>query len=306
MRGYIHRHLAMRKYLSPSTSGSVYCNRSGWQDFLVGEGIVFSHRTSDYDSENFPEHLHSHDYCELLFFERGEVQYLCGDRSVTPREGCVVMIPSGKSHTARLLSPSVYERFVLYFKPSAFDFFGQSAYLIRHLFSENSSVYFHLGAQSRDAVRKRLRRIEALLERQEKDSRLLAYAEITLLLHTLQEELSAVERSAELDEEALPEHIRELRDFLDENYASLSSVEEVAAHFYYSREYATRIFTKYFNLSPWKYVEQLRIRDACQRIDHGERITEVCYAVGYRSMSAFSAAFHRLMGASPTEYRKKQ
>ena len=305
MRGYINRHLSMQKY-EKKESYAIYRSRNGWLDFLVGEQIVFSHRTSNYTDENFPEHLHSHDYCELLFFERGEVQYLCGDRSITPREGCVIMIPSEKSHTARLLTPSVYERFVLYFKPSAFDFFGQSAELIRDLFSKNDSFFFHLGTQSRDAVRKCLRRIETMLESQEKDAALLAYAEITLLLHTLQEERSATERCTELDEETLPQHVRELRAFLDQNYTAIESVEQVAAQFYYSREYVTRIFGQYFNLSPWKYVEQLRIRDACRQIDAGKKITEVCYAVGYRSMSAFSAAFRRVMGAAPTQYRAKE
>lgn len=306
MKGYIQRHIAMRKYHQTSDTCSVYRNQSGWQDFLVGDSIVFSHRTNDYCEKNFPEHLHSHDYCELIFWERGEVGYLCGDRSITPREGCVVMIPSKKSHTAKLRKPSVYERFVLYFTPAAFDFFGKSAQLIQDVFFGNDTFFFHLRNQSRDEITKQLRRIEAILEKEDKDAQLLAYAEITLLLHRLQEEISSSKENTDPTEEALPQHIRDLRNFLDKNYVSVESVEEVAAHFYYSREYATRIFTKYFNLSPWKYVEQLRIRDACQRIDDREKITEICYAVGYRSMSAFSAAFRRVMGVSPTEYRKKK
>ncbi len=301
MKAYLQRHLAMGKYLEKRTDGFSYRHRHGWQDFYVGEGIVFSHRTNEYTEENFPEHLHSHDYCELLFWVSGEVQYLCGDRGVFPKEGCVVMIPPEKSHTARLVSPSTYERFVLYFKPSAFDFCGRSMGIFDGLFSESDAVSFCLSPTVREEVRARLSRIEEILKSESTDAQLLAYAEITLLLHSLKKEKA----DAEIGGEALPVQVRKLRNFLDEHYASVSSVEEIATRFYYSREYVTRIFAQYFNLSPWKYVEQLRIRDACRRIDAGEKITAVCYAVGYHSMSAFSAAFRRVMGASPTEYKQK-
>lgn len=301
MKAYLQRHLAMGKYLEKRTDGFSYHHRHGWQDFYVGEGIVFSHRTNEYAEENFPEHLHSHDYCELLFWVSGEVQYLCGDRGVFPKEGCVVMIPPEKSHTARLVSPSTYERFVLYFKSSAFDFCGQSTGIFDGLFSESDAVSFCLSPTVREEVRARLSRIEKILKSESTDAQLLSYAEITLLLHSLKKEKA----DAEIGGEALPVQVRNLRNFLDEHYASVSSVEEIATRFYYSREYVTRIFAQYFNLSPWKYVEQLRIRDACHRIDAGEKITAVCYAVGYHSMSAFSAAFRRVMGASPTEYKQK-
>ena len=291
----------MGKYVEQASNSAVYLNRSGWQDYCVGEGMIFSHRISDYTEENFPEHLHSHDYCELLFWLGGDVQYLCGDRSILPSDGCVVLLPPNQSHTARLLRACRYERFVLYFKPSAFDFFGKSTELLKGLFSENEPRSFCLSPQIREEIRAKLWRIEELLSKEGEDAQLLAYAELTLLLHTLKKEKD----TSSSDGEVLPAQVRELRNFLDENYTTLSSVEEIAARFYYSREYVTRIFGQYFNLSPWKYVEQLRIKEACRRIDAGEKITSVCYAVGYHSMSAFSAAFRRIMGASPTEYRQK-
>ena len=301
MKAYLQRHLAMGKYLEKKSDGFSYHHRHGWQDFYVGEGIVFSHRTNEYTEENFPEHLHSHDYCELLFWEMGDIQYLCGDRSVTPSVGSVILLPSGKSHTARLLRASRYERFVLYFKPSAFDFCGRSTQIFDGLFSESDAVSFCLSPNVREEVRARLSRIEEILKSESTDAQLLAYAEITLLLHSLKKEKA----DAEIGGEELPLQVRKLRNFLDENYTTVSSVEAIAARFYYSREYVTRIFGQYFNLSPWKYVEQLRIKEACHRIDADEKITAVCYAVGYHSMSAFSAAFRRVMGSSPTEYKQK-
>ena len=53
-----------------------------------------------------------------------------------------------------------------------------------------------------------------------------------------------------------------------------------------------------------EYLEQCRIRAAEERILAGDRIADVSFAVGYRSMSAFSAAFRRVTGQTPSETRK--
>ena len=94
-----------------------------------------------------------------------------------------------------------------------------------------------------------------------------------------------------------------IRRYIEEHYDSITSIEEVAERFYYSREYISRLFRRYYNLSPGEYLERCRIREARLRIGNGERIADVCFGVGYRSMSAFSAAFRRVTGKQPSAFR---
>lgn len=72
---------------------------------------------------------------------------------------------------------------------------------------------------------------------------------------------------------------------------------------------ARRTFTRSFReetgmgLAMWR--RQVRVMEAASRIAAGESVTTVAYNVGYNSPSAFTAMFHRTLGAAPTEYCRK-
>ena len=62
MRDYFGSHL--RKYYTsvqdPQPGLKVCTNRNGWQDYFLGEYLVFSHRITFYNRETFPDKLHTH------------------------------------------------------------------------------------------------------------------------------------------------------------------------------------------------------------------------------------------------------
>jgi AraC-like DNA-binding protein len=49
-------------------------------------------------------------------------------------------------------------------------------------------------------------------------------------------------------------------------------------------------------------VQQVRLADAVCRLSLGEPIARIACGLGYRSASAFSAMFHRALGAPPQRY----
>jgi YesN/AraC family two-component response regulator len=54
------------------------------------------------------------------------------------------------------------------------------------------------------------------------------------------------------------------------------------------------------------YLELLRIKKANELLDKGERpISGIAQAVGYTSSNSFGRAYKRVMGFSPSAYRKK-
>jgi AraC-like DNA-binding protein len=104
----------------------------------------------------------------------------------------------------------------------------------------------------------------------------------------------------------LPETVSAIRRYIESNYASVTSIDSLAREFYYSREHLSRVFRKYYNIAPHEYIEQCRIREAMRRIRAGERVADVCYLVGYRSMSVFLAAFRRFTGVTPSVFRHRE
>ena len=101
-----------------------YRNHLGWDDFYLGENLIFSHRLNPYDVSAFPEKLHTHNFYELDIYESGDISYIADNHEIFPNKGDIIIFPPGLLHTARLAQKSQYARYVFYFNAELFDFLG--------------------------------------------------------------------------------------------------------------------------------------------------------------------------------------
>ena len=85
--------------------------------------------------------------------------------------------------------------------------------------------------------------------------------------------------------------------------SSVSTVAEVAEHFFYSREYVSRLFKKYLNTTVANYVLQRRIVYSQRLIETDMPLLDVCYQAGFGSTSSFIRAFQSVTGMTPSKYR---
>jgi AraC-like DNA-binding protein len=106
--------------------------------------------------------------------------------------------------------------------------------------------------------------------------------------------------------ESLPPKMLEIKSYIDENYAEIESVSDVAKNFFYSREYVSRLFKKYYSVSVSDYLARVRVIRSIEMMQGGVSVTDACFAVGFGSMSAFYLTFRKNMGMSPSEYAKRQ
>lgn len=304
MKGYIESHVRRGEYGEEQLFPHRFRNVQGWTDHFIGEGIVFSHRDTDYVPETFRDALHTHAFYELVIWKSGDVRYILDDRRVDPTPDTVTVIPPNTVHSSQLLRPSRYERYVLYLSESAFASFASGPSVLLHV---ASPALVRMPSEEKELKLQRLlTRIEERLQKGGAGAELAALSSVIELLVLIGEAVSAdPQNDGPADLRLLPEPVRVIRRYIEEHYDTITSVEEVAERFYYSREYVSRLFRRYYNLSPGEYVERCRIREARIRIAGGERIADVCYGVGYRSMSAFSAAFRRVTGKTPSSFRER-
>ena len=71
------------------------------------------------------------------------------------------------------------------------------------------------------------------------------------------------------------------------------------------RRTLTRLFRQDTGMSLAAWRQQVRLLEALSLLTIGRPVTNVAYDVGYASPSAFSAAFHRTFGASPSQFVPK-
>jgi AraC-like DNA-binding protein len=67
-----------------------------------------------------------------------------------------------------------------------------------------------------------------------------------------------------------------------------------------------RDFRAAFGVSPQRFLHKLRITRALPLLGKGAAIADVALAVGYSDQSAFTRRFHRVMGCTPSAWRRIQ
>lgn len=107
----------------------------------------------------------------------------------------------------------------------------------------------------------------------------------------------------EIEEEVLP-FMEEVIEAADERLSDPDlTVGDLASAVALSRRQFTRKVKQSIGEPPGDLIHQLRLERAKTLLTGGaESVAEVAYAVGYRSPSAFTQAFRRELGKTPTEY----
>ena len=96
------------------------------------------------------------------------------------------------------------------------------------------------------------------------------------------------------------EKISEMLRFIDNNLAEDLSIDELASRFYISKYHMMRRFREETGSSIHTYLSDKRLLLARDLINEGVSATDACFRSGFRSYSAFSRAYGKLFGVTPT------
>ena len=85
------------------------------------------------------------------------------------------------------------------------------------------------------------------------------------------------------------------------------SLHKVASHFGLSEGYLSHFFKDQVGENFLAYLENERIKHACQLLDQGQlSVNDIAGQVGYNSVQSFRRAFKRVKGVNPTTFRDPQ
>lgn len=104
--------------------------------------------------------------------------------------------------------------------------------------------------------------------------------------------------------EIVPAAIQKSVAYLQAHYKQHDlTISKVASESYMSEVYFRRLFKMAFNITPQKYIIQLRIQNAVGLISTGYySLAEVAQMSGYTDYKYFSVEFKKHMGVSPSDY----
>lgn len=115
------------------------------------------------------------------------------------------------------------------------------------------------------------------------------------------QQIPAVKRSTKIE---VYKRINNAKDYIDENYSGEIKIEDAARAACMSNFHFLRLFKKVFNETPYQYITYKRLAKASSLIMKTEiSITDVCFEVGFSSLSSFSWLFKQKYGISPEAMR---
>jgi len=99
-------------------------------------------------------------------------------------------------------------------------------------------------------------------------------------------------------------HLLRAKDLIDARYRESLDVATLARAARLSQAHFSREFRRAFGETPHQYLLTRRLERAAALLRHTDRsVTEVCFAVGLRSVGSFTTSFRRAFGVPPAAYR---
>jgi|KBSMisStandDraft_5_1062788.scaffolds.fasta_scaffold195794_3 AraC-like DNA-binding protein len=99
-------------------------------------------------------------------------------------------------------------------------------------------------------------------------------------------------------------HLLRARDLADARYREPLDVPAMARAACLSAAHFSREFRRAFGETPHQYLLTRRLERAAALLRTTDRsVSDICLAVGLRSVGSFTTSFGRLFGRSPTQYR---
>lgn len=108
------------------------------------------------------------------------------------------------------------------------------------------------------------------------------------------------------NEEKLPQVVETALKILQQDFAFLDGIGDLAQRLEVSQEYLTRTFRDHVGMTPGKYLNQVRIEHAkllLRQADHN--IAFVADACGFANGNYFARVFRSMVGVSPSAYAKE-
>lgn len=98
-----------------------------------------------------------------------------------------------------------------------------------------------------------------------------------------------------------------IMQYIEENYVFIKHISDITTTFHVSEAYIFQIYRKNYNVTPKQYINKLRIRHACHRLQHtSHTIKSIALDCGFDSYEYFVNVFKEIAGCTPTEYRKQK
>lgn len=240
--------------------------------------------------QKFPNHFH--DYYVIGFIENGKRHLSCKNKQYTIEMGDLVLFNPSDNHTCEQIDGRTLDYRCINIQKDvmrkvAFEITGKEyvPYFIENVLFHNELV-------------SSLRELHLMVMQEEKD-----FKKEELFLFIIEQLIT--EYSDDVPATAIQETNTEIKtvcDFLENNYMESISLNELSNLTGLNKYYLVHSFTKQKGISPYNYLETIRIGKAKKFLEQGIAPIDVAFQTGFTDQSHFTNFFKKLIGLTPKQY----
>lgn len=263
---------------------------------------------------------HWHDEMELICLKKGTFQVWINTKEYTITAPAMLCIHPGEIHSIMLEKGCVESAIVFNLNILSFEHYDAiQAKLLGPLMDgrlkmpvlvkENEAVFSQM-KQSYEKMEQKIKIMEDCNTGHEMKKNA-AYLQIKAILFELlavlyEKECFISNQQQNKSDEVQIENLKKVIGYINENYACVIRLEELAQLVNMNAQYLCRYFKKYIGKTIMEYVNEIRIEKAAEALaETKDKVIDIAQNVGFENTGYFIRRFKKEKGVTPSEYRKK-
>jgi len=240
--------------------------------------------------QKFPNHFH--DYYVIGFIENGKRYLSCKNKQYIIETGDLILFNPGDIHTCEQIDNRTLDYRCINIKKDVmkkitFEITGKE-----YLPNFTEFVLF------RNELTSSLKELHLMIMEEEKN---LKKDELFLFImeQLIREYSNPV---SEMIIQEASEEIKTVCDYLENNYMENITLNQLSNLTGLSKYYLLHSFTKQKGISPYNYLQTIRISKAKKMLEQGVAPIDVAFKTGFTDQSHFTNFFKKLIGLTPKQY----
>lgn len=244
--------------------------------------------------------VHHHDFYEMYFLLDGKVSYWVNGEIYKLKAGDILLINPMIMHRPVSSQNAISERMVLWLEKGYLDNLSLE-FPLNKCFSKDVSI-LHPSASIRAELIDKLSLI--IKESKNKDYGGSIYADGLLLQFLVELNRIYIKSSQNIKSSKEPkELVSNVLEYINENYSSEITLENISGRFYVSKYYLSHEFSKNVGTGIYRYIILKRLLEAKRLLLMGASSKEACEKCGFKDYANFYRAFKAEYGINPKEFK---
>ena len=243
---------------------------------------------------------HYHEFYKIVFLLSGSGSYIVEGRHYQLIPGDIVLVGSRCVHKPMFEAGISYERVILYISPKFLRSNSTEDFGLESVFSNSKGHVLRPTEDFRRHMHTLTSQLETEMGSTDPGHVVLSRCVLMRMLVYISRELNKLD--TQLPGPVVPKDgkVLDILRFLDANLTEDFSIDDLAARFFISKYHMMRRFREETGTSIHTYLSDKRLLLARDLIQSGVSATDACFQCGFRSYSAFSRAYGKLFGVTPT------